>query len=160
MKRLLFLIAALIVSVSMEAQTDVISVKDAIQVFKNKTLAAGKKVLEKQGYTYKGVSSDQFGKDYNWVRNMDLSKDFLPTALGKGNSSLFMLAVDSRTIYLYVFNRSAFEGLKAQAKRLGYDMGKALKTSEGTIICTKDEQPTLTFMELQQPLPYCMQITE
>lgn len=108
MKRLLFLIAALIVSVSMEAQTDVISVKDAIQVFKNKTLAAGKKVLEKQGYTYKGVSSDQFGKDYNWVRNMDLSKDFLPTALGKGNSSLFMLAVDGRTVYLYVFNRSAF----------------------------------------------------
>ena len=43
---------------------------------------------------------------------------------------------------------------------MGYDMGRAVKADKGTLICTKDNQPTITFLTLQQPLPYCMQITE
>ena len=48
---------------------------DAIKIFQAKTLQVGKQVLEKQGYSYKGVSSDEFGKDYNWVKNMNLTSD-------------------------------------------------------------------------------------
>ena len=52
------------------------SMADAIKIFQAKTLQVGKQVLEKQGYSYKGVSSDEFGKDYNWVKNMNLTSDF------------------------------------------------------------------------------------
>ena len=91
---------------------------------------------------------------------MDLTKDFVPTAMGRGNSSMVLLAQDGKTVYVYVFNRNAFAGLQAQVKAMGYDMGRAVKADRGTLICTKDSQPTITFLTLQQPLPYCMQITE
>ncbi len=91
---------------------------------------------------------------------MDLTKDFVPTAMGRGNSSMVLLAQDGKTVYVYVFNRNAFAGLQAQVKAMGYDMGRAVKADKGTLICTKDNQPTITFLTLQQPLPYCMQITE
>ena len=117
------------------AQKDIVSMADAIKIFQAKTLQVGKQVLEKQGYIYKGVSSDEFGKDYNWVKNMNLTSDFLPTAMGRGN-------------------------LQAQVKAMGYDMGNAVKGDKTTLICTKDNQPTISFLTLQQPLPYCVQITE
>lgn len=160
MKKILLLMAVLLAAVGVQAQSDIVSVKDAISIFQKKTLEHGKKVLEKQGYVYKGISSDSYGRDYNWVKNMDLNKDFLPTAFKKSNSSMLMLAQNGTTLYIYVFNRSAYNGLQSQVRAMGYDMGKALKSSAGTLICTKDNQPTLTFMELQQPLPYCLQITE
>lgn len=160
MKKILLLMVVLLAAVGVQAQSDIVSVKDAISIFQKKTLEHGKKVLEKQGYIYKGISSDSYGRDYNWVKNMDLNKDFLPTAFKKGNSSMLMLAQNGATLYIYVFNRSAYNGLQSQVRAMGYDMGKALKSSVGTLICTKDKQPTLTFMELQQPLPYCLQITE
>lgn len=160
MKKILLLMAVLLAAVGVQAQSDIVSVKDAISIFQKKTLEHGKKVLEKQGYVYKGISSDSYGRDYNWVKNMDLNKEFLPTRFKKGNSSMLMLAQNGATLYIYVFNRSAYNGLQSQVKAMGYDMGKALKSSAGTLICTKDNQPTLTFMELQQPLPYCLQITE
>jgi len=45
-------------------------------------------------------------------------------------------------------------------KAMGYDMGNAVKGDKTTLICTKDNQPTISFLTLQQPLPYCVQITE
>lgn len=160
MKKILFLLAALLFTTGMRAQSDIVSVADAIKIFQAKTLQAGKQVLEKQGYTYKGISSDEFGKDHNWVKNMDVTQDFLPTAMGRGNSSMVLLAQDGKAVYVYVFNRNAFAGLQAQVKAMGYDMGNAVKGDQGTLICTKDNLPTVTFLTLQQPLPYCVQITE
>lgn len=160
MKKILSLITALLVTMGMRAQSDVVKVADAIRIFQTKTFYTGRQVLEKQGYKYKGISSDEFGKDHNWVKNMDLTKDFVPTAMGRGNSSMVLLAQDGKTVYVYVFNRNAFAGLQAQVKAMGYDMGRAVKADRGTLICTKDSQPTITFLTLQQPLPYCMQITE
>ncbi len=160
MKKILLLLTALLLTMGCRAQSDIVSVADAIRIFQTKTLYTGKQVLEKQGYTYKGLSADSYGKDHNWVKNMDLTKDFLPTSFKKGNSSLVLLANDGSTVYVYVFNRTAFTALQAQVKALGYDMGKAVKSEPGTTICTKDDHPTITFMTLQQPLPYCMQITE
>ena len=160
MKKILLLLTTLLFTIGVHAQKDVISVADAIKIFQAKTLQVGKQVLEKQGYSYKGVSSDEFGKDYNWVKNMNLTSDFLPTAMKRGNSSMVLLAQDGKTVYIYVFNRMAFAGLQTQVKALGYDMGKAVKGDQSTLICTKDNQPTISFLTLQQPLPYCVQITE
>lgn len=160
MKKILLLLTTLLFTIGVHAQKDVVSVADAIKIFQAKTLQVGKQVLEKQGYSYKGVSSDEFGKDYNWVKNMNLTSDFLPTAMKRGNSSMVLLAQDGKTVYIYVFNRMAFAGLQTQVKVLGYDMGKAMKGDQSTLICTKDNQPTISFLTLQQPLPYCVQITE
>ena len=91
---------------------------------------------------------------------MNLTKDFLPTAMKRGNSSMVLLAQTGKTVYVYVFNRTAFAGLQSQVKAMGYDMGNAVKGDKNTLICTKENQPTVTFLILQQPLPYCMQITE
>ena len=125
MKKILLLLAISLFTVGAHAQKDVVSVADMIKIFQAKTLQMGKQVLEKQGYVYKGVSSDAYGKDYNWVKN-----------------------------------RTAFAGLQAQVKAMGYDMGSAVKGDKSTLICTKDNQPTISFLTLQQPLPYCLQITE
>jgi hypothetical protein len=160
MKKILLLLTALLFATGMQAQRDVVSVADAIKIFQTKTLYTGKQVLERQGYSYKGVSSDEFGKDYNWVKNMNLTKDFLPTAMKRGNSSMVLLAQNGKTVYVYVFNRTAFAGLQSQVKAMGYDMGNAVKGDKSTLICTKENQPTVPFLILQQPLPYCMQITE
>lgn len=160
MKKILSLALGMMISLSVQAQTDVVPMKSAIQMFKAKTLANAKQVLQKEGYAYKGVSSDSYGKDYNWVKNMDLSASFLPTRFQKGNSSLVMQSVDGKAIYVYVFNRTVFGQLQGQVKAMGYDMGKAVKSGAGTIVCTKDNEPTVTFLTLQMPLPYCVQITE
>ena len=160
MKKILLLLTALLFTMGMQAQKDIVSIVDAIKVFQGKTLQVGKQVLEKQGYSNKGVSSDEVGKDYNWVKNMNLTSEFLPTTMKRGNSSMVQLAQNGKTVYVYVFNRTAFAGLQAQVKALGYDMGKAVKGDNSTLICTKDNQPTISFLTLQQPLPYCVQITE
>lgn len=160
MKKILLLLTVLLFAMGARAQKDIVSMADAIKIFQAKTLQVGKQVLEKQGYSYKGVSSDEFGKDYNWVKNMNLTSDFLPTAMGRGNSSMVLLAQNGKTVYIYVFNRTAFAGLQAQVKAMEYDMGNAVKGDKTTLICTKDNQPTISFLTLQQPLPYCVQITE
>lgn len=160
MKKILSLMAATLISMGAMAQSDVVSLKTAVQIFKNKTLAHAKEVLQKEGYVYKGISTDSYGKDHNWVKNMNLTASFLPTQFQKGNSSLVMQSADAHTVYLYVFNRTCFSQLQAQAKAMGYDMGGVVKGSPGTLICTKDDEPTITFLNLQMPLPYCVQITE
>ena len=70
------------------------------------------------------------------------------------------LQVGKQVLEKQVFNRTAFAGLQAQVKAMGYDMGNAVKGDKTTLICTKDNQPTISFLTLQQPLPYCVQITE
>ena len=86
MKKILLLIMTLIVSMTTFAQSDIVSVADAIKIFQTKTLYTGQQVLEKQGYIYKGISTDNYGKDYNWVKNMDLTKNFVPTAFEIGRA--------------------------------------------------------------------------
>ena len=149
MKKILLLLTVLLLAMGARAQKDIVSMADAIKIFQAKTLQVGKQVLEKQGYCYKGISSDEFGKDYNWVKNMNLTNDFLPTAMGRGNSSMVFLAQNGKTVYIYVFNRTAFAGLQAQVKSMGYDMGNAVKGDKTTLICTKDNQPTISFLTLQ-----------
>lgn len=160
MKKIFLSFFGLLLAMSIQAQSDVVSVKDAIKIFQGKTLAKAKRILENQGYTYKGVSTDKYGKDYNWVKNMNLTKDFFPASFKKGNSSLVLLAENGTTLYVYLFNRAAFNAYKKQAKTLGYEMGEVIKSTPGTTVCTKEGQPTISFIELQQPLPYCIQITE
>ncbi|GAB6982539.1 hypothetical protein [Prevotella dentasini] len=160
MKRIISFAACLLLTLSAWAQADVVSMKDAIAIFQKKTLYTGKQILEKQGYTYKGLSTDNYGKDHNWVKNMDLTKDFLPTSFKKGNSSMVLLSEGGNTLYVYVFNRAAYAGLQSQVRNMGYDMGNVVKSTSKTLICTKDGMPTITFLELQDPLPYCVQITE
>ena len=65
MKKILLLLTVLLFAMGARAQKDIVSMADAIKIFQAKTLQVGKQVLEKQGYSYKGVSSDEFGKDYN-----------------------------------------------------------------------------------------------
>lgn len=84
MKKILLLIMTLIVSMTTFAQSDIVSVADAIKIFQTKTLYTGQQVLEKQGYIYKGISTDSYGKDYNWVKNMNLTKDFVANCLRQG----------------------------------------------------------------------------
>lgn len=138
------------------AQSDVISVSNALTVFKNGKQAAANTALKAEGYAYKGISN-LGGKDYCWAKNVELSKDFLPQSYGKGNSSIFMLSTDGKTAFLYVYNQKAFSGLQAQVRRLGYDVQKE---KDGSLLCTKEKMPTVTFMQFQMPYPFCMMITE
>lgn len=155
-KTILTLISALFLTLGTWAQSDVVSVNDALSIFSNGTLANAKAVLEKQGYHYKGVSTTM-GRNHNWCKNIDLSADFLPQNYGKGNSSVFLLGADGKTVFLYVYNRTAFSGLQAQVKKLGYEIEKE---RDGSVLCTKDGRPTITFLQLQMPYPYCMMVTE
>ncbi|MDD6853625.1 MAG: hypothetical protein PUD58_04875, partial [Prevotella sp.] len=95
-------------------------------------------------------------KDYCWAKNVELSKDFLPESYGKGNSSVFMMATDGKSAFLYVYNQRAFAGLQAQVKKKGYEVQKQ---KDGSLLCTHDALPTLTFMQLQMPYPFCMVVT-
>ncbi len=160
MKRIILLVISTLMVLSVAAQSDIISMQEAVHIFKAKNPATAKERLVKLGYVYKGISSDSYGKEHNYVRNMDLTKSFLPTRFGLGNSSFIMQSIDGATIYIYVFNRTVFAQLQAQVKKLGYDMGAVAKAGSGTLIYTKDNEPTFTFITLQQPLPYCVQITE
>lgn len=156
MKRIFSTILFAIIAMIAFAQSDVVSVTDAISIFKSGKLANARSVLEKQGYSYKGVSTLP-GKDYCWSKNVELSKDFLPQRYGHGNSSVFMLSTDGKTAFLYVYNQKAFSSLQAQVKQKGYEMQKE---KGGTLLCTHDKMPTISFMQFQMPFPFCMMITE
>lgn len=156
MKRVLTTLFIICATIAASAQSDVVGVGDALGVFTNGKLANAKTLLAKQGYTYKGLST-LGGKNYCWAKNVDLSKDFLPQNYGKGNSSIFMLAADGKTVFLYVYNQKAFTGLQAQVKKLGYTVQKE---KDGTLLCSCDGKPTVSFMQFQMPFPFCMMITE
>lgn len=156
MKRLTNILFLLFIALTAAAQSDVVSVADAISIYQNGKQANAKTILERQGYRYKGISN-LAGRDYCWAKNVDLSKDFLPQNYGRGNSSIFLLSTDGKTAFLYVYNQKAFAGLKAQVRQRGYEMQTE---KDGSIICTRDKQPTISFMQLQMPYPFCMMITE
>lgn len=157
-KLFLLILAVVTASATVRAQSDVVSLADALRIFQNPRQQFANDVLTKQGYRYKGVTTD-FGKEYNWVRNMDLSKDGLPTSFGKGNSSYVLLSDDGKRLLIYVFNAACYKQLKQQADRLGYKAEK-MGLQEDAVFYTKDDAPTLTFMQLEKPLPYCVQVTE
>ena len=157
MKRILsaiILFAA--IAMSAAAQSDVVSVSDALAIFRNGEQANAKSVLSKQGYAYKGIST-LAGKDYCWAKNVELSKDFLPQSYGRGNSSIFLLSTDGKTAFLYVYNQKAYSGLQSQVRQKGYNVQKE---KDGTLLCTHDNMPTISFMQFQMPYPFCMMITE
>lgn len=156
MKRLANVFLLIFFAIAAAAQTDVLSVDEAIAIYNNGKLANAKTVLGRQGYRYKGIST-LAGKDYCWAKNVDLTKDFLPQHYGTGNSSIFLLSTDGKTAFLYVYNQKAFAGLKAQVRKLGYKMETE---KDASMICTHDKRPTITFMQLQMPYPFCMMITE
>lgn len=157
MKRILSIIAFMFcIVIGASAQNDVVSVSDAISIFRNGKQANAKTILEKEGYRYKGLSN-LAGKDYCWAKNVELSKDFLPQSYGKGNSSIFLLSTDGKTVFLYVYNQKAYAGLQAQVRQKGYNIQKE---KDGTLLCTHDSMPTISFMQFQMPYPFCMMITE
>lgn len=156
MKRLLTIFISMLATVAVMAQSDVVTVSDALGIFRNGKIDNAKNVLQKQGYSYKGVST-LAGKDYCWAKNVDLSKDFLPQNYSKGNSSIVMLDCSGKSLFVYVYNQRAYSGLQAQVKALGY---ATQKEKDGTILCTRDGQPTVSFMQFQMPYPFCMMITE
>ncbi len=155
MRRIIALMMMVGLTLIASAQTDVMSVDDAITIFKSGKKATADATLSKQGYRYKGVST-LLHKDYCWAKNVELSKDFLPESYGKGNSSVFMMATDGKSAFLYVYNQRAFAGLQAQVKKKGYEVQKQ---KDGSLLCTHDALPTLTFMQLQMPYPFCMVVT-
>lgn len=121
MKRILNVFLLILITIAAAAQTDVVSVEEATNIYHNGKLANAKTVLEKQGYRYKGISN-LAGRDYCWAKNVELTKDFIPQSYGRGNSSIFLLATDGKTAFLYVYNQKAFAGLKAQVRSRGYNM--------------------------------------
>lgn len=160
MKRIVLFAFSAFVSMLLAAQSGVVSMREAARIFKQKSSVAVRGSLLKLGYVYKGVSSDSYGKCYNYVRNMDLTASFLPTRFSKGTSSYVMFSVDGSALYIYVFNKAVFKELASEVKALGYDMGSGVKSGAGPMVCTLDGEPTFTFLTLHQPLPYCVQITE
>lgn len=140
------------------AQSDVVSLANAVRIFQNPKQSFANEILTKLGYQYKGLST-AFGKEYNWVKNMDLTKDGLPTKFAKGNSSHLLLAADGKTLYLYVFNAACYKQLQQQAAQMGYKAEK-LDNKGTSVFYIKEDAPTLTFMQLEKPIPYCVQITE
>lgn len=81
MKRILNVFLLILITIAAAAQTDVVSVEEAIGIYNNGKLANAKTVLEKQGYRYKGVSN-LAGRDYCWAKNVELTKDFIPQSYG------------------------------------------------------------------------------
>lgn len=156
MKRLLTAILVLSMAVMAHAQADVVTIADAITIFKSGKQATAKSTLESKGYKYKGISTLS-GKEYCWTKNITLSADFLPVSYGRGNSSVFFLSTDGKTVSLYVYNHRAFSGLQSQVRKLGYTV---TKEKNGTLICTADGKPTISFMQFQMPYPFCVMITE
>ena len=157
-KLLTLLLAFIAASTTTFAQSDVVSISTALRIFQNPKQATANELLTKQGYQYKGVQT-VLGQGYVWVKNMDLTKDGLPTKFTKGNSSQVILETKDKTLYLYVFNQACFKQLQQQAAQLGYKADTS-GAKTGTTFYMKEDAPTLTFIQLEKPMPYCIIITE
>ena len=81
-----FLFLLMAATLTVHAQSDVVSLAQAVRIFQNPRQQSANDLLTKQGYQYKGVST-AFGKEYTWVKNMDLTKDGLPTKATPPSSS-------------------------------------------------------------------------
>ena len=93
------------------------------------------------------------------MKNMDLTKDGLPTKFSKGNSSLILLDANGKSLYLCIFNAACYKQFQQQAVQMGNKADKADGKSS-TLFYMKDDAPTITFMQLEKPMPYCIIITE
>lgn len=153
-----FLFLLMAATLTVHAQSDVVSLAQAVRIFQNPRQQSVNDLLTKQGYQYKGVST-AFGKEYTWVKNMDLTKDGLPTKFAKGNSSLILLDANGKSLYLCIFNAACYKQFQQQAVQMGYKADKADGKSS-TLFYMKDDAPTITFMQLEKPMPYCIIITE
>lgn len=157
-KLLTLLLAFMAVSMTAFAQSDVVPLSTALRIFQNPKQSTANDLLTKQGYQYKGVQT-VLGQGLVWVKNMDLTKDGLPTKFAKGNSSQVILETKEKTLYLYVFNQACFKQLQQQAAQLGYKADNS-GGKTGTTFYMKEDAPTLTFVQLEKPMPYCVIITE
>ena len=83
-----------------------------------------------------------------------LTKDGLPTKFSKGNSSLILLDANGKSLYLCIFNAACYKQFQQQAVQMGYKADKADGKSS-TLFYMKDDAPTITFMQLEKPMPYC-----
>lgn len=142
----------LVLAIGTAAAQDVVPVKTAVELFAAGT-ARAKTVLPQQGYTYRGITGYET-KSHTWTKRVQLSNDFVPTNFEKGTSSIVSIDSKDGTLCVYVFNRNAFETLKSEARKLGYESDK-----KGDFFF-KDDAPNLLFLELGKPFTYLMQVTE
>lgn len=150
--RHLLLAALLAVTAALHAQ-DVVSVSDAVSIYNAASADKAKATLAKQGYAYKGVTGYEV-KSHTWCKRVDLTRDYVPTAFEKGTSSIVELDTKGTTLCVYVFNRTAFETLKAEARSQGYEGDR-----KGDFFY-KDDEPFLLFIEQAKPFPYLMQVSK
>lgn len=148
----IILLSVFLTFASAASAQDVVTVGDAIAVFSEKSVDKGKSTLQKLGYAYKGITGYE-SKSHTWAKRVDLTKDYVPTNFQSGTSSIVGLATDYSLLTVYVFNRAAYDALKSQAKKLGYE-----SDSKGDFFY-KDDAPYLMFLELGKPFPYMMQVS-
>lgn len=146
-------LALLLMVAAVAAAQEVVSVGDAIALYTGKNIDKAKTTLQAKGYTYKGITGYE-SKSHTWCKRVDLTKDYVPTAFQSGTSSIVGFATDHSTLTVYVFNRTAFDAMKAEAKKLGYE------TDKKADFFYKDDAPYLMFLELGKPFPYMMQISQ
>ena len=66
---------------------------------------------------------------------------------------------NGKSLYLCIFNAACYKQFQQQAVQMGYKADKADGKSS-TLFYMKDDAPTITFMQLEKPMPYCIIITE
>lgn len=132
---------------------DVVGVAEAVKVFSAHNADSAKAVLESRGYVYRGVTGYE-RKSHTWTKRVGLSADYVPTGFEHGASSIIELDEADGTLSLYVFNRAAFDALKAEARKLGYE-GDA----QGEFFF-KEDAPSLLFLASGSPFPYLMSVSE
>lgn len=151
-RRLLAVLAVALLWAPVRAQ-DVAGVREAVEMFTAGQVDKAKTLLAAQGYTYKGVTGYE-AKSHTWCKRVDLTKDYVPTGFQSGTSSIIEMDTDGSAVSVYVFNRAAFDGLKDEARKLGYEADK-----KGDFFY-KDDAPYLMFLELGKPFPYLMQVSK
>lgn len=168
-KTILTLLLAILTLTTATAQNDVVSAKTAIEIFKGGDFVKAKATLAKQGYKYAGMANLN-GSEFCFSKNVQLSKEFIPQSYSAGNSSVIMMSTafdakkvvaaksdNSKVLSLYVYNQKAFAGLQSQVRQLGYNIQRE---KDGSLLCTRDGEPTISFLRFEMPYPFCMMITE
>lgn len=132
---------------------DVVTVGQAVEMFAARDSVKAKSLMAAQGYAYKGVTGFE-NKSHTWCKRVDLTNDFVPTRFEPGTSSIVEMDQGTGAVSVYVFNRAAFDALRAEARQLGYEADK-----KGDFFY-KEDAPYIMFLELGKPFPYLMQVSE
>ena len=128
MKKFLVLSVMLFCSVVSFGQTDVLSVKDAVAIFKG-GMEVAKSKLAGLGYKSYGESGIWDCWTKNCVYSCDLDR---PTKYGNGTSSVVLIDIYDKTearTHISVYNKGIFQKLKSQILELGY---KKINEYEGS----------------------------